>query len=202
MDLRGSIYSKKPNSRESLLYATQYDLSYEGYIEFCRVVAEMEDSARPEDQCESINSIAAIGDRPLRMFSKDISSGSKNVRVSPRREKPQDSYAYMIYRALDNSQSGKLTLAEIYSWIEDEYPFYKTADSVWKNSIRHNLSLNSVFKKIPRPESSKGKGGYWAIDYSNQKKRKIMQQKGGLRPASPTIPVRALHGQNPGKLII
>lgn len=81
-------------------------------------------------------------------------------------EKPKCSYAELIRSALMSSPNGKLTLSEIYCWIKQNYPFFKKGDSVWQNSIRHNLSLNKSFRKISRERNSVGKGGYWAIDES------------------------------------
>lgn len=81
-------------------------------------------------------------------------------------EKPKCSYAELIRSALMSSPDGKLTLSEIYCWIKQNYPFFKKGDSVWQNSIRHNLSLNKSFRKISRESNSVGKGGYWAIDES------------------------------------
>jgi forkhead-containing protein len=78
--------------------------------------------------------------------------------------KPQISYAALITEALQSSPSGLLTLAEIYASIKAKYPYYDRADVAWQNSIRHNLSLNPVFVKVPRPADIPGKGGYWALD--------------------------------------
>lgn len=92
--------------------------------------------------------------------------------------KPNQSYAQMITRAISSSTEGKLSLGEIYKWIEDNFEYYRFANPVWKNSIRHNLSLSKCFKKVPREPGSRGKGGKWMIDKEylyleeNKKKRR------------------------------
>ena len=78
--------------------------------------------------------------------------------------KPNLSYAQLIQQAIENSALRQLTLNEIYNWVIETYPFYKTAGTSWKNSIRHNLSLNKYFHKVPRPTNEPGKGSYWTFD--------------------------------------
>lgn len=81
-----------------------------------------------------------------------------------RYRKPSISYAALITQAIRSSDRHKLTLNEIYEWIKSAYPYFRTTDSSWQNSIRHNLSLNKCFRKLPRPTDEPGKGGFWAID--------------------------------------
>uniref|UniRef100_A0A672GFU9 Fork-head domain-containing protein n=1 Tax=Salarias fasciatus TaxID=181472 RepID=A0A672GFU9_SALFA len=78
--------------------------------------------------------------------------------------KPPYSYATLICMAMTASKKSKITLASIYQWITDNFCYYRHADPTWQNSIRHNLSLNKCFIKVPRQKDEPGKGGFWRID--------------------------------------
>lgn len=88
--------------------------------------------------------------------------------------KPPYSYAQLIVQAIASATDKQLTLSGIYSYITKNYPYYRTAEKGWQNSIRHNLSLNRYFIKVPRSQEEPGKGSFWRID--PQSEAKLMEQ--------------------------
>ncbi|OPJ88704.1 forkhead box protein J1 [Patagioenas fasciata monilis] len=78
--------------------------------------------------------------------------------------KPPYSYATLICMAMEASKKPKITLSAIYKWITDNFCYFRHADPTWQNSIRHNLSLNKCFIKVPREKGEPGKGGFWKLD--------------------------------------
>ena len=52
--------------------------------------------------------------------------------------------------AIEDSSNKALPVKDIYSWILNHFPYFCNAPTGWKNSVRHNLSLNKCFKKIEK----------------------------------------------------
>ncbi|PFH52637.1 hypothetical protein AMATHDRAFT_56694 [Amanita thiersii Skay4041] len=87
-----------------------------------------------------------------------------SLRDGPPGSKPFYPYSTLIRYAIKGSPNGKLLLEDIYYAIESRFPYFRSAPSGWKNSVRHNLSLNPCFEKVPRPLTDRGKGSYWTVN--------------------------------------
>ncbi|KAJ7400694.1 forkhead box protein N4-like protein [Pitangus sulphuratus] len=84
----------------------------------------------------------------------------------------------LIAMALKNSKTGSLPVSEIYSFMKEHFPYFKTAPDGWKNSVRHNLSLNKCFEKVENKLSGTSrKGCLWALNPAKIDKMEEEMQK-------------------------
>lgn len=101
-------------------------------------------------------------------------------------ERPPYSYMAMIQFAINSTERKRMTLKDIYTWIEDHFPYFKhIAKPGWKNSIRHNLSLHDMFV---RETSANGKVSFWTIHPSANRYLTLDQVFKPLEPGSPQSP--------------
>lgn len=67
--------------------------------------------------------------------------------------KPPYSFSCLIFMAIEDAPSKRLPVKDIYNWILEHFPYFANAPTGWKNSVRHNLSLNKCFKKVDKDRS-------------------------------------------------
>uniref|UniRef100_W5N5T8 Forkhead box Q1a n=1 Tax=Lepisosteus oculatus TaxID=7918 RepID=W5N5T8_LEPOC len=98
-----------------------------------------------------------------------LPSADGKAKPYTRRPKPPYSYIALIAMAIRDSASGRLTLAEINDYLMKKFPFFRGSYTGWRNSVRHNLSLNDCFLKVLRdPSRPWGKDNYWMLNPNSE----------------------------------
>lgn len=89
------------------------------------------------------------------------SSGNPSSEDTQLLSKPSHTYIALIAKVILSSPSQKLNLASIYRAMEEQFPYLRSRGPGWRNSVRHNLSVNDCFVKVSRCED--GRGHYWGV---------------------------------------
>ncbi|XP_072172417.1 uncharacterized protein [Diadema setosum] len=113
--------------------------------------------ARAGNQDDSLTNITWL----RRMSAPDLDLVTQPDLKDPHGERPPYSYSSLIQFAISSVPEGKMTLRDIYFWIETNFPYFRSAKLGWKNSIRHNLSLHKIF--VREAPSGPGQPAYWTL---------------------------------------
>ncbi|KAM6965727.1 forkhead box protein N4 [Aplochiton taeniatus] len=134
--------------------------------------------AQTEQQCSSAGLYSNVSFNNQSLFTQPRLA-PQNQELQPKSfPKPIYSYSCLIAMALKNSKTGSLPVSEIYSFMKEHFPYFKTAPDGWKNSVRHNLSLNKCFEKVENKMSgSSRKGCLWALNPAKIDKMEEEMQK-------------------------
>ncbi|KAL8854468.1 MAG: hypothetical protein Q9221_000739 [Calogaya cf. arnoldii] len=94
--------------------------------------------------------------------------------------KPNYSYTSLIGMSILEAPHRRLQLFEIFRWISDTFPYYRTGKNDWTNSVLHNPSSNNAFIKVQGPKDDPGEVWIIVPGYEDQ----FLKETPSPRPTS------------------
>ena len=115
-------------------------------VDILRFINEENENLYPSSVSVSANNNNVQSDESL---TRTVAPITYNPQVHIQ-AKPPFSFSSLIFMAIESSPSKALPVKDIYAWIIEHFPYYRNSPSGWKNTVRHNLSLNKCFRKVDK----------------------------------------------------
>uniref|UniRef100_A0A3Q1FFH5 Fork-head domain-containing protein n=1 Tax=Acanthochromis polyacanthus TaxID=80966 RepID=A0A3Q1FFH5_9TELE len=148
--------TEKEGPRQHPTHSSYIKEEKEGYDS--TVVFETERSSMTANETTASVVDENILTNPANTSDNILSSCSKETQTF---SKPSLPYIALIAKVILSSPSQKLNLSSIYRAMEEQFPYLRSRGPGWRNSVRHNLSVNECFVKVSRCED--GRGHYWGV---------------------------------------
>ena len=104
-------------------------------------------------------------------------------------------FFFITGEAILSTPEERMVLADIYDYVLRTHAYYRDTKISWRNSIRHNLSVNPCFRKSRAVNS--GRGYFWCLDEAcvedfrngnfNRRQLKRRLQSASREPANDSI---------------
>ncbi|MGH0122021.1 UNVERIFIED_CONTAM: hypothetical protein FKN15_007365 [Acipenser sinensis] len=102
-----------------------------------RMASNLSDSLTSMDWLPQLNLKGCVKSRSSEL-------GAQTEKGPRGTSKPPFSYATLISQAIKSTPRGRMSLNDIYSWICEQYPFYKNTGAGWKVKLKKETTSPTV----------------------------------------------------------